>query len=301
MKGSLCSHVAIANALPPLLVVLIITVIESVYVFLHLLPLLQLDLPPEFVDQELQKRGVKQAIISQSLTVMLLICFYRATCTSPGASPDTAEWRMGSSAPSTMPTTREMKVTGERRHCKWCLKYKPDRCHHCRLCKVCVLKMDHHCPWIMNCVGFANHKFFFLLVLYTVLTCLYITATLSVAVQESMYMDMPVSRRFLMVLGLTLAITMGTLTSLFLTFHTWLMAKGLTTIEHCEKRSGQASQSAEVCVGSLRSSPYDLGVWENLKEALGSPWFWLLPIAPHNGDGIHFKVGSFKAVTAHSD
>jgi hypothetical protein len=26
--------------------------------------------------------------------------------------------------------------------------------------------MDHHCPWIDNCVGFANHKFFLLLIAY---------------------------------------------------------------------------------------------------------------------------------------
>lgn len=27
--------------------------------------------------------------------------------------------------------------------------------------------MDHHCPWIKNCVGYANYKFFILLVVYS--------------------------------------------------------------------------------------------------------------------------------------
>ncbi len=34
--------------------------------------------------------------------------------------------------------------------CKKCLKYKPKRTHHCSVCKTCILKMDHHCPWLNN-------------------------------------------------------------------------------------------------------------------------------------------------------
>lgn len=47
--------------------------------------------------------------------------------------------------------------------------WKPLRTHHCQICKKCVLKMDHHCPWLTNCVGVRSFASFLLLCSYALI------------------------------------------------------------------------------------------------------------------------------------
>ncbi len=51
--------------------------------------------------------------------------------------------------------------------------YRPPRAHHCRICQRCIRKMDHHCPWINNCVGEWNQKYFIQFLFYVGILSLY--------------------------------------------------------------------------------------------------------------------------------
>ncbi|CAI9150931.1 unnamed protein product, partial [Rangifer tarandus platyrhynchus] len=57
--------------------------------------------------------------------------------------------------------------------CPKCCSIKPDRAHHCSVCKRCIRKMDHHCPWVNNCVGENNQKYFVLFTMYIALISLH--------------------------------------------------------------------------------------------------------------------------------
>ncbi|CAB4029431.1 palmitoyltransferase ZDHHC17 isoform X3 [Paramuricea clavata] len=54
--------------------------------------------------------------------------------------------------------------------CPTCLVRRPIRSKHCSICDCCVARMDHHCPWVDNCIGVDNHASF-MIYLFSVIVC----------------------------------------------------------------------------------------------------------------------------------
>jgi len=70
--------------------------------------------------------------------------------------------------------TSQSASTSGYRTCKKCSAEKPPRCHHCSQCGSCILKFDHHCPWINNCVGLNNYRYFVSFLFWTFVGTLYL-------------------------------------------------------------------------------------------------------------------------------
>lgn len=70
-------------------------------------------------------------------------------------------------------TKTEQKESSGKNWCPECKVLRPPRAGHCRICGVCVLRLDHHCVWINSCVGQANHLSFLLTLIFFLLTSLY--------------------------------------------------------------------------------------------------------------------------------
>mmetsp|Transcript_80274 Transcript_80274/g.239059 ORF Transcript_80274/g.239059 Transcript_80274/m.239059 type:complete len:368 (-) Transcript_80274:94-1197(-) len=270
-----------AKFLPVGFVVTNILGLYGIYMAFHAVPMLY--------DPQRHHRAVKELAIFNTITGLLVICYMHCILVHPGTIPEKDEdptWEYlpkdsrRSSEGEGVPALQETKRSGDRRHCKWCAKYKPDRCHHCRVCRVCILKMDHHCPWIYNCVGFRNHKYFFLFIFYVAVDCNVITWTMLDSVRNSVDSNTPFMTMFFLLFGETLAAFIGMMVTAFWAFHVWLMMKSMTTIEFCEKSMKNAG---------YESSVYDLGFLGNIRAVLGDyTILWLLPCSPPSGPGLDF-------------
>eukprot|EP01017_Pseudomicrothorax_dubius_P005042 TRINITY_DN11178_c0_g1_i3.p1 TRINITY_DN11178_c0_g1~~TRINITY_DN11178_c0_g1_i3.p1 ORF type:complete len:136 (-),score=5.21 TRINITY_DN11178_c0_g1_i3:26-433(-) len=132
--------------------------------------------------------------------------------------------------------------------------------------------MDHHCPWIGNCVGIGNHKFFFQMLMYGSLFLLYhsvITFYLfHLRINEATRFYRPFDQLLITATAL-LALVFGLVLPVLCCVGISTAKKNLTYIETLNPELE-------------KSNPFDRGSFgENLADLLGRPAVcWLCPTSP---------------------
>ncbi|XP_039693445.1 palmitoyltransferase ZDHHC3 isoform X3 [Pteropus medius] len=110
--------------------------------------------------------SIVNGILFNLLAFLALASHCRAMLTDPGAVPK-------GNATKEFIESLQLKPGQVVYKCPKCCSIKPDRAHHCSVCKRCIRKMDHHCPWVNNCVGENNQKYFVLFTMYIALISLH--------------------------------------------------------------------------------------------------------------------------------
>uniref|UniRef100_A0A9J2P740 Palmitoyltransferase n=1 Tax=Ascaris lumbricoides TaxID=6252 RepID=A0A9J2P740_ASCLU len=139
--------------------------------------------------------GVTHVILFNTILFLAFIAHFRAMVTDPGIVPINTNATIGScrrldtrlygrsaisesendesDSGADVMMLRPKFVGEDWSICTRCESYRPPRAHHCRVCRRCVRKMDHHCPWVNNCVGEFNQKYFLQFLLYVGLSSSY--------------------------------------------------------------------------------------------------------------------------------
>lgn len=230
---------------------------EFVFIFVMVLP--QPFTIPSFLN----------TILFNALAFLALSSHAMAMLTDPGTVP------LGNATPENI--EKETKYPGQIIYrCPRCLSIKPMRAHHCSVCKRCIRKMDHHCPWVNNCVGENNQKFFVLFTLYIFLISAHAAIMIIVHMMRCVEADWLQCSSFSPATTLILVIIFGFESLLFGIF---------TIVMFCTQISAIFTDETQIETLKNEEAKWEKkGKWASLKSVFGRDvgLKWLSPFAKPN-------------------
>ncbi|XP_003389771.1 PREDICTED: palmitoyltransferase ZDHHC6-like [Amphimedon queenslandica] len=178
-------------------------------------------------------------------------------------------------------------------YCDICQAYKAPRSHHCSSCGRCVLKMDHHCPWINCCVGHRNQNPFIAFLFFLPVGCIYATILNSNFLYRLFSYEfrgraqsllLPINSYTIMLTISGIAFSLGAALGVCILLYVQLSSvlSNRTQIEDwiCEKAATRRRNNQNL---KPFVYPYDLGRSKNWKQVIRCSF---TPV----GDGIYWPV-----------
>ncbi|XP_044291326.1 palmitoyltransferase ZDHHC18 isoform X1 [Varanus komodoensis] len=158
---------------------------------------------------------------------------------TPSEAADLEKWIDNLGTSTYRPPARTMEVVINKymvklKYCYTCKMFRPPRTSHCSVCDNCVERFDHHCPWVGNCVGKRNYRYFYAFILsLSFLTAFIFACVITHLALRSQGNDFLAVLKATPASVLELVICFFSVWSIFglSGFHTYLVASNLTTNE----------------------------------------------------------------------
>ncbi|XP_011075729.1 probable protein S-acyltransferase 7 [Sesamum indicum] len=250
--------------------------------------------------------GLLVVVLSVIFTAYIIILLLLTSGGDPGIIPRnphppeiedcdisslSTDWAGSQSSATGLPLTKNVTINGivvKVKYCQTCMLYRPPRCSHCSICNNCVERFDHHCPWVGQCIGKRNYRYFFMFVSSTTLLCVYVLVLCLLNVKSVMDKNncsvwravekSPISG-ILIIYTFVVCWFVGGLT----TFHLYLISTNQTTYENFRYQYDR------------KMNPYNLGFVRNFKEVFCAK----IPSSRNNFRAIA-KIDSYASIDVSS-
>ncbi|RWR88427.1 putative protein S-acyltransferase 7 [Cinnamomum micranthum f. kanehirae] len=217
-----------------------------------------------YIGDDLPKHSALIITFSVILAIIVLVNLFILCTRDPGIIPRSDHPPIEEDGPSNQFRRKTVVLNGVEirlKYCQVCKLFRPPRSCHCAVCDNCVEKFDHHCPWIGQCIGLLNYRFYLMFISSALVFFIYILTFSCRRIKEKMSGAGAGLLATLRTVPEALALAwFGLFAICFLavlvTYNAYLISVNQTAYENFRQRYNNSM------------NPYDKGVFSNIMEAL---------------------------------